>query len=132
MKCLNYLSGLSNVHKGVKRSNAFSKVIKLVNDEAGMSTNFLTKTCHTFHLINAGLSMEGIKHLCCNWHESHFLLIEVSGCLHTLRLVRATLTACLYARALSSAQSAAKSGRQNAGAAVLTDPLKQARVVCDC
>lgn len=49
MKCFNYLSGLM-FHKDVKRSNAFSKVIKLVNDEAGMSPNFLTKTCHTFSL----------------------------------------------------------------------------------
>ena len=28
--------------------------------------------------------------LCHKWHEGHFLLVEVSGCLHRLRHVRAT------------------------------------------
>lgn len=78
--------------------------------EAGLSTKFLTKTCHTFHYISAVLSMDSIKHMCRNCHESHFLWIEVSGWLHTLRFVRATLPACLYARALSSAWSTAEGG----------------------
>ena len=76
--------------------------------KAGLSTDFLTKTCHTSHYINTVLSMDSIKHLCHNWCESHFLLIDVCGCLCTLRLVRAALPACLYAGSLSSAWSTAE------------------------
>jgi hypothetical protein len=43
-----------------------------------------------------------MKHLCYKWHENHFPWVEVSGSLHTLRLVRRLLSACLYATILSS------------------------------
>lgn len=69
---------------------------------------FWLKPVILFTTLMLASAWRALNHLCRNWHESHFLLIEVSGCLHTLRLVRAALTAGLYARALSSAQSAAE------------------------
>lgn len=56
----------------------------------GPSPKFLTKTCYTIDYINAVISINSIKHLCRKWHEGHFLWIEVSSCLHTLRLIRST------------------------------------------
>lgn len=56
----------------------------------GLSPKFLTKTRYTIHYINAVLSTDSIKCLCHKCHEGHFLWMEISRCLHTLRLVRAT------------------------------------------
>lgn len=119
-------------YRGLKRSNAFFKVMKLVNDGGRITPKFLTKIHQTFHDINAVLSMDSIKHLCCYWHENHFLWIEVSGCLHTPRLMRATLPACLYARAFSSAWSTAEGWKAKCWCSSFDRSLKASRVVCEC
>lgn len=65
--------------------------------ETRWSLKLLTKTCHAFHDISADLRVDSVKRLCWKCREGRFMWVEVSGCLHPLRLVRAT-SACLLVR----------------------------------